>query len=332
MADVARLAGVSQQTVSRVVNGKTNVTPEVRERVQRAIQQLQYHPNVAARALAGNRALNVGVVALGVPLYANTAMLYGIAEENWKHGYGTSVITIANAGDDRLREAVQHHLAAGVAGIVILTSLVTAEDTVRDLRSTLPVVLFAPDGDDRPGVITLNESAGAALATRHLLDLGHETVWCVAGRTEWVAYAARMDGWSQELTRAGRSVPPVIRSDWTVESGYAAGRHIASNPAITAVFAANDDLALGVMKALADQGVRVPEDVSIVGFNNVPFSEFFRPALTTVSIDFFEVGRACSREVMANLTETPRTGTPLPPPTLVVRSSTAPPAPRTSLA
>jgi DNA-binding LacI/PurR family transcriptional regulator len=331
MADVARLAGVSQQTVSRVVNGKTNVTPEVRTRVERAIQQLQYHPNVAARALAGNRAMNVGVVALGVPFYSNTAMLYGMAEENWKHGYGTSVITVENAGGARLREALQHHLAAGVAGIVILTSLVTAEDTVRALRPTVPVVLFAPEGDDRPGVITLSESAGAALATRHLLDLGHETVWCIAGPSDWMANAARMNGWSGELARAGRTVPPVLHSDWTAESGYAAGLLIAANPAITAVFASNDDVALGAIKALADSEVRVPEEVSIVGFNDVPFSEYFRPALTTVRIDFFEVGRACSRGIMATLAGTPQAESTLTPPTLVLRASTAPPSARAAV-
>jgi DNA-binding LacI/PurR family transcriptional regulator len=332
MADVARLAGVSQQTVSRVVNGKANVTPEVRARVERAIQQLRYHPNVAARALAGNRAMNVGVVALGVPLYANTAMLYGITEENWKHGYGTSVITIENSGGARLREAVQHHLAAGVAGIVILTSLVTAEATVRDLRPNLPVVRFAPYGGDRPGAITLDESAGAALATRHLLDLGHETVWYIAGRSGWMSNTARMDGWSRELTRAGRTVPPVLHSDWSEESGYAAGRHIASNPAITAVFASNDDVALGAIKALTDCGVRVPEDVSIVGFNDIPATEYFRPALTTVHIDFFEVGRACSNAVLANLAASAGDPPVLPPPTLVVRASTAPRSARPPLA
>jgi DNA-binding LacI/PurR family transcriptional regulator len=181
-------------------------------------------------------------------------------------------------------------------------------------------------------VITLNESAGAALATRHLLDLGHETVWCIAGPSDRMANAARMDGWSGELARAGRTIPPVLHGDGTAESGYAAGRLIAANPTVTAVFAANDDIALGAIKALADSAVRVPEEVSIVGFNDVPFSEYFRPALTTVRIDFFEVGRACSREIMATVAGTPQAATTLPPPTLVVRASTAPPSARAAVA
>ncbi|WP_108250254.1 LacI family DNA-binding transcriptional regulator [Planctomonas deserti] len=330
MADVARLAGVSQQMVSRVVNGKTNVTPEVRERVERAIGQLRYHPNVAARALAGNRAMNIGVVALGVPLYANTAMLYGITEENWTHGYGTSVITVDRVSGPRLREAVQHHLAAGVAGIVLLTSLAAADEAIGDLTPTVPVVLFGPGGDDRAGVISLDDATGAALATRHLLELGHETVWYIAGRSDWTADGGRREGWENELRRAGRTVPPVLPSDWTAASGYAAGERIAADPAITAVFASNDDVALGACKALADRGVRVPEDVSIVGFNDVPFAEYFRPGLTTVRLDFFEVGRACAREVVANIAGDRRADPALPPHTLVVRASTAPPAARRS--
>ncbi len=325
MADVARLAGVSQQTVSRVVNGKTNVTPEVRERVERAIQQLRYHPNVAARALAGNRAMNVGVVALGMPLHANTAMLYGITEEDWDHGYGTSVITIEKVSGPRLREAVQHHLAAGVAGIVLLTSLAAAEEAIGDLKTSVPVVLFGPEGDDRPGVLSLDEASGGALATRHLLELGHDTVWYISGRSDWTTDRGRREGWSNELRRAGRVVPPVLPSDWTAASGYEAGLRIAADPSITAVFASNDDVALGACKALADRGVRVPEDVSIVGFNDVPFAEYFRPGLTTVRLDFFEVGRVCAREVIANIAGERRTDRALPEHSLVVRASTAPP-------
>ncbi len=140
-------------------------------------------------------------------------------------------------------------------------------------------------------MVCVDQVDGARLATEHLLALGHETVWHVRGPADWLEAEGRVEGWRAALARAGRAAPEPLAGDWSPRSGYEAGRGLARMADVTAVFVANDQMALGVLRAFAEQGVKVPEQVSVVGFDDIPESEFFSPPLTTVRQDFGAVGR-----------------------------------------
>lgn len=326
MIDVARLAGVSQQTVSRVVNGSPNVAPDVRERVETAIQQLRYRRNPAARALANGRTMNIGIVSFGLAQYGPSVALSGIADEARSAGYATNLVTLGDVDRAAMKAALEHLVEDSVDGIVVLAPVQAALEAISGLDAGVPLVFFEPGAEEGTRSVATDEVAGAELATRHLLDLGHETVWQVAGPDGWLGSDARIRGWSRTLAEAGRVTNRVISGDWSTRSGYAAGQEIAQNAAITAVFVANDQMALGVVKALADAGIRVPEDVSVVGFDDVPESQYYQPALTTVRLDFEEVGRLAVDRIL-DLMRGGQAG-PLPrvSPALIVRQSTAPPS------
>jgi DNA-binding LacI/PurR family transcriptional regulator len=325
MVDVARLAGVSQQTVSRVVNGHSNVTADIRERVDRAIAQLRYRRNPAARALATSRTMNLGVVSFGLAQYGPSVALTGIIEEARRAGYATNLVTLGEVDRSAMRTALDHLVAEAVDGIVFLAPVAAAIEALHGLDTGVPFVVFEPGAEGSPTRVVTDDASGARLATRHLLDLGHDTVWHVAGPQGWLGSAARIRGWSQELSYAERVTNKALVGNWTSQSGYEAGLTIAANPAITAVFAANDQMALGVLKALTECGLRVPEDISVVGFDDVPESRFFQPSLTTIRIDFEEVGRLAVDSILKLMRAEDLDLIPAIAPILVVRSSSGPP-------
>jgi len=189
------------------------------------------------------------------------------------------------------------------------------------------VVVADSDAGDRYSVVDTDQNGGARAAVRHLLDLGHRTVWHLAGPEESFAAQRRADAWRAELTDAARPVPPVVRGDWSAESGYRVGLELAQQADCTAVFAANDQMALGLLRALHERGRRIPEDVSVIGFDDIPEAGSFLPPLTTVHQDFAEVGRLCVQGVLRRMRDRgDEHGTTLVPTELVVRDSTAAPA------
>jgi DNA-binding LacI/PurR family transcriptional regulator len=325
MADVARLAGVSNQTVSRVLNARTTVTPEVRERVERAIQQLGYRRNTAARALATRRTMNLGVVSIGTSQYGPATTLFGIAEGAREAGYATSLVSLADIDRNTMRAALDHLVADFVDGIVILAPVTSAVMAVQGLVTDVPLVLFEPGAHNGVTSVAVDEVLGARLATRHLLELGHDSVWQVSGPDNWLGTDARIRGWRAELSATGKVAHELIAGDWSSQSGYEAGQEIARRD-ISAVFVANDQMALGVLRALRENGRDVPGDVSVVGFDDIPESAFFYPPLTTVRLDFTRVGRCCVERLLALIRGEPLEPTPPVLPQLIVRSSTRPAA------
>jgi DNA-binding LacI/PurR family transcriptional regulator len=323
MVDVARLAGVSQQTVSRVVNNSPNVAPEVRERVEVAIARLRYRPNPSARALATSRTMNIGIVSFGLAQYGPSVALTGIADEARRAGYATNLVTLASVDRASMRAALDHLLADSVDGIVVLAPLEAAVHAIEGQDAGVPLVIFAPGAAEGVSNVTTDEVLGARLATRHLLQLGHPTVHQLSGPAGWLATEARLEGWREELSASGRVAPSPFRGDWTTRSGYEAGRMIAADPSVTAVFAANDQMALGLLKALDDSGVAVPASVSVVGFDDVPESGYYLPALTTVRIDFEEVGRLAVDRILELMGGAVNEPIPRIAPELVVRGSTS---------
>lgn len=325
MIDVARLAGVSQQTVSRVVNGHSNVAPEIRERVEGAIAQLRYRRNSAARSLATSRSMNLGVLSYALSVHGPALALFGIAEEARRNGYSTSLVSIADVDRDSIKAGLDSLVDDGVDAIVVLAPMTAATEVLQRLDADVPIVRFEQGSPAGPATISIDETLGAQLATRQLLELGHDTVHFVGGPAGWMASEARRRGWQTELALAGRSKRAEFASpDWSAESGYRAGAEIAADRSITAVLAINDVMALGVMKALEDRGISVPGDVSVVGFDDRDEAAYFRPALTTVRLDFTEVGRRAVESVLRALRgEAPAT-IPLIQPELIVRDSTGP--------
>lgn len=299
MVDVARLAGVSQQTVSRVVNGSHNVTPEIRERVERAVRQLRYRRNPAARALASRRSMNIGIVSFGLSQYGPSVALTGIADEARRSGYATNLVTLGAVDRSSMRAALDHLVADLVDGIVVLAPLTSAVHAIDGFEAAVPLVAFEPGGAPSGVTVVTDEVAGARLATEHLLGLGHRTVHHLAGPRGWLATDARIRGWTAALSAAGRPLSPTVVGDWSTRSGYYAGTELATDPDLTAVFAANDQMALGLLAAFADAGLRVPDDVSVIGFDDIPEAHYFHPGLSTVRFDFEAVGRLAVDRILA---------------------------------
>jgi DNA-binding LacI/PurR family transcriptional regulator len=329
MKDVARLAGVSHQTVSRVLNDSPNVRPDTRTRVLAAMRTLGYRPNHAARALVTGRSRVLGVATLGGRLFGPAATLYSVQQAAHVAGYGVSVVAVPDASVADLAAAVSLLIRQGVDGVVLIAPVRITRDLPAEFFEELPLVALQAAAGGRPEVIGVDQVAGARLATRHLLDLGHRTVWHVTGPGDWFDAADRVVGWRATLEAAGAEVPPPLAGDWSARSGYRAGRVLARIPELTAVFAANDSTAFGVLRALAERGRRVPEEVSVVGYDDVPEAGFLTPPLTTVRQDFAEVGRRGVARLI-ELIEPPDPARTLGPaaliePTLAVRRSSGPP-------
>ena len=224
MIDVARLAGVSQQTVSRVVNGSPNVAPEIRERVELAIRQLRYRRNPAARALANGQTMNIGIVSFGLAQYGPSVALSGIADEARSAGYATNLVTLGDVDRAAMKAALDHLAEDSVDGIVVLAPVQAALEAISGLEADVPLVFFEPGAPEGTTSVATDEISGAELATQHLLDLGHDTVWQVAGPHGWLGTEARLRGWSRALASAGRVTNRVFTGDWSTRSGYGAGR------------------------------------------------------------------------------------------------------------
>ncbi|RMB80751.1 LacI family DNA-binding transcriptional regulator [Streptomyces shenzhenensis] len=326
MADVARIAGVSAQTVSRALRGSPNVNPETRRRVLAAVEQAGYRFNSAARALSSGRSHTIGLVLLASGgYYSRSAVTAGVESAAGAAGYAVSIATIS-ALDVGLMEGALARLAdQGVDGLVIAVPLISVTKKMEDITGDIPTVTL--DGSRTAGarVLGIDQMEAGRIATQHLLDLGHRQVWHVSGPDEWIEARQRRQGWRDCLEAAGIEAPPPLEGDWSPGSGYRQGQIIAMIPEVTAVFVASDEMAFGVIRALRERGRSVPEDVSIVSVDDIALAAFCAPPLTAVRQDFFAYGAAAVTLLLQGDTEGEE---PVSTPTLSVRSSTAPPRPQ----
>jgi DNA-binding LacI/PurR family transcriptional regulator len=329
MGDVARLAGVSAQTVSRVSNGHPGVVASTRDQVLAAMRELGYRPNSAARALKWGEFHTIGVICFTLATTGNSRTVEAIAMEAARREYATTLMPVAAPTQDAVFGAFTRLEELAVDGIIVIMEVHLLDAAAVTLPPGVHVVVVDSDAGDRYTVVDTDQAAGARQATAHLLDLGHDTVWHVAGPEESFASQRRTAAWKSTLESAGRRVPPSQRGDWSAESGYRAGLRLAQEQSCTAIFAANDQMALGVLRAMHEQGRSVPEQVSVVGFDDLPDAGAFSPPLTTIHQDFGEVGRRCVDAVLSHIHRLPCDasphGTTLVPTRLVVRASTAPP-------
>jgi DNA-binding LacI/PurR family transcriptional regulator len=328
MADVARLAGVSHQTVSRVLNEHPNVRPLTKERVLDAIRELAYRPNAAARTLVTRRTHTLGVISFDTMLWGPASMLYNF-ERAAHDAYFVSVASLPALDRRSMLDAVERFIGQGIEGIIVIATQDTAVAALAHVPEEVPLVAVGCGTKAAVTSVAIDNAAGAATATRHLLSLGHRTVHHVAGQASCLDAQERIDGWRQALREAGAPEPAVLAGDWSSASGYEMGCQLATNPDVTAIFCGNDPMALGVMRALAERGLRVPDDVSIVGFDDVPEAGFYLPPLTTVRQDFGEVGRQALNALVDRMSGAIPAGPRIRvAPELIVRASAAAPRQR----
>jgi LacI family transcriptional regulator len=328
VADVARLAEVSAMTVSRVINRPDRVADATKERVLAAMASLDYRPNLMARGLASGRSQSIGVLTVDTTLYGPRAALRGIEGAARELGYSVTISHLNDPDQTAVAQSANLLRSRSCDGVILLQPLISEvahEGAVADLP---PMVAIHAGTPGRYPVVSVDQGRGARLATEHLLGLGHRTVWHIAGPSLWFEGVERVRGWESALIQAGADVPPVVRGDWSAASGYQAALRVFENPGVTAIFAANDSMALGVLRAMHELGLRCPEDVSLVGFDDFPEAAYFSPGLTTIRQDFDEIGQR-SVELLVQLIETGSASTQhlVLPPELILRQSTAAPRP-----
>ncbi|MFI0528484.1 LacI family DNA-binding transcriptional regulator [Streptomyces scabiei] len=328
MDDVARLAGVSKQTVSRVLNDHPAVRTETRQAVLEAMRTLGYRPSRSARSLASGRTRMLGVISFDAARYGPASTLTAINTAAQKAGYLVSSIALDTADRNTVVEAVDRLSAEGADGIIAIAPQRPVATALARARPDTPLVMLDNGLGDGTPVVSSDFTAGARLATGHLLDLGHPTVRHIAGPTGWTSADRRAASWRETLTRAGARVHEPLVGDWSADSGYELGRRLAGDRGVTAVFVSNDQMALGLLRALHEAGRRVPQDVSVVGYDDIPEAAHLLPPLTTIRTDYSSIGTMALRLLLRQLDGPEPTADeperdPVVPVELIVRDSTA---------
>jgi DNA-binding LacI/PurR family transcriptional regulator len=320
--DVARLAGVSHQTVSRVINEMPNVRPATRARVEKAIAQLQYSPSPAARALVTRRTRTIGLVTPGISDFGPTSIALHFNFAARAARYNVLSVNAPPADAKAIRGVMDGLMRQRVDAIVLILVDVAVLDLVRSLDLRIPVVVAVSTPRRTPLVVSMDQYRGARSAVQHLAELGHTRILHLAGPVTAPDAMERVRGWRDELVARRLEVEPVVHGDWSAASGYRLAMDLPVEPG-TAIFVANDHMSIGVLSALRESGLKVPRDVSLVGFDDVPEAAYLDPPLTTVRQEFAKLGELIMHKVLIAVEETEALTEDTPIPThLVVREST----------
>ncbi|CAM4043135.1 LacI family DNA-binding transcriptional regulator [Helcobacillus massiliensis] len=304
MVDVAKLAGVSHQTVSRVLNAPNMVRASTREKVEQAIAELGYQRNLAARTLATHRSRLIGVIVANSDFHGPAETALSVQSAAHESGYAAIQAAVRSADPKELGSVVSMLLNHSVEGIVVIAP---QEQLVRELQRTaarVPMVVVADSPRPLDGMheVCVDQRDGARKAVEHLIATGHRTIAHIAGPPTWLDATQRRRSWLETLAKHG--LPPATEhtGDWSAQAGYEAAALLITEGALPeAVFCANDLIAIGVAAGLKDAGISIPEDISIVGFDDIPSAPYQRPALTTVRQPFKELGRACMEVLSAGI-------------------------------
>lgn len=321
--DVAALAGVSHQTVSRVVNNHPNVSKATRERVEAAISELGYRRNTAARSLVTRRSQTVGVLGSELSQYGPANTILGVEQAARNAGYFVSIAALKTVNRDTISDALRHFQDQSVDGVVVVVPHSETLSALDEMDLDVPVVTVGSLGNEKISGAMVDQKRGAELAVRHLIDQGHTRIAHVSGPLDWIDGAARADGWSQTLRAAGLEDDLLVHGDWSAGSGYQIGRQLAMERSATAIFVGNDQMALGLLRAFSEAGINVPGDVSVIGFDDTPEAAYFVPPLTTIRQDFEELGRRCVDAMVGEIEQGAPVSGIVVTPELVVRGSTA---------
>jgi DNA-binding LacI/PurR family transcriptional regulator len=327
MMDVAEASGVSYQTVSRVINNHPSVAPGTRERVLEAIQKLNYRPNKAARSLATRQSHTLAVITYNMRFFGPTQMIVNIEQSAREAGYDLIFSNFDPLRDSDVGAIADSVLQWSVDGILIIAQVASAayDELVTQFRDIPLIQIDNEPGATTPSII-VNQYTGSRAITQHLIDLGHRDICEITGPRYAFGALARHNAWQDALADADLSPLPSYEGDWSAASGYTIMQRLLAECHFTALVAGNDQMALGAISALREHGLRVPEDVSVVGFDDIPEAAYFAPPLTTVRQDFNELGRQ-GLAYLVELIQVPGTlhEQRVIAPQLVMRGSTCPP-------
>lgn len=322
MGDVARLAGVSIQTVSRVLNHHPNVSEKTHRKVGEAIKALGYHRNTAAMTLVTRSSRILGVVNFAMTHVGPYETLRAVQEAAQDADYFVSLANVRNLSATSIHKAFDSLLSQAVDGIVVIAPHYEALTIIDEIPARVPIAVVGPRGRFEFASINVNQARGAQLAAEHLLELGHHRLVHIAGPPDWLEAKARLESWHRTLRGAGVDDFPSAVGDWEAKSGHDRALEVLRDYDPTAIFVSSDQMALGVLHALHRAERHVPEDVSVIGFGDVAGTAYYEPALTTIAVDFEEIGRQCMAVMFDLMHGVPRESVVLEP-RLVVRSSTA---------
>ncbi|MBV9732107.1 MAG: LacI family DNA-binding transcriptional regulator [Verrucomicrobia bacterium] len=285
--EVAEAAGVSHQTVSRVVNASPLVAERTRARVLKAIARMNYRPNSVARNLAARRSALIGVITFAVESYGPSHLITSLSEAARKLGYHIVVASAEFPVLDEIRRCGTELRGHGVDGVIVILPTSLRLRALEEVFGDAPVVVLGARRQHRYTAVEIDHELGSQQATEYLITQGHRQIACISGPLDWDCSSLRHSGWRRALEARKLPLGPAVESDWSAEGGYAATQELLDSRArFTAVVAGNDQIALGAMEALWENGIEIPSEVSVIGFDNMPESKFFRPPLTTVNHDF----------------------------------------------
>lgn len=323
MHDVAARAGVSHQTVSRVLNDFAGIRPDTRERVLAAIEELGYRRNLAARALVTGRTQTIGMVGPRIPDLGPLSTLHSVEEAARSAGFHT-LMTSAEPTAASVTDALDFLVGRGVDGVALVAQQQVIADALAGYPADVPLVHLLTGGEPRGLAASIDQRAGARQALEHLVDQGHTRIQHISGPPTYIESQLRRDEYLNVVAEKRLARFDVLEGDWTADAGYAAGLRV--DPRATAVFCANDQMAFGAIHALSTRGRSVPGDISIVGFDDTSEARHSLPPLTTVRQDFATVGRMAVDLIIARMEGRDTSLTPLLSPELVVRGTVAPPS------
>lgn len=325
MYDVARLADVSHQTVSRVINDHPSTRPETRARVLEAMETLGYRPNRAARTLATAKSHIIGILVSDVGLFGPSSMTRAIEQAARESDHFTVLCTIDPDSAESVMAGVDHLAALDIDGLVVITPRTDAVTAVRKRLNNIPVVTVDSMYRLDELSVSIDNFQGGQMATEYLIGLGHRNILHVGGPPHWSEATTRAAGYAATM-RTHNLTPRIVDGDWSAATGYELGITLNLDAfGTTAILAANDDLCMGLLRAFADRDIAVPRDVSVMGFDDVPQAAYLTPPLTTMRLDFHELGTRAFQVLLNHSTRGPHG--PLEPiaPSLVIRQSTAAP-------
>jgi LacI family transcriptional regulator len=303
MKEVANIAGVSTQTVSRVVNGKPDVSPKTRQRIQEIIEELGYQPSALARSLIRQRSYTLGVVTAGLKYIGPSRTLSGITSAAEKAGYSLLLKELPGFASDGVEPILSTLLSRHVDGIIwAVPEVGDNRNWLSELQNKLeiPLVILTMTSREKIHIVTIDNYLGGRLAVSHLIDSGYKNIGHISGPLDWWEARERMAAWKDVIAEAGRPVHDDHWEEgtWSPSSGARAFlKLLETYPEMDAIFVANDQMALGVLQVAYQEGISVPEELAVVGFDNIPEAEFFLPPLTTIQQDLHKVGGVAVQEV-----------------------------------
>lgn len=292
IVDVARVAHVSHQTVSRVINKKPNVKDSTRIRVELAMEEIGFRPNSAARALVTGQSSIIAVLSYDTTLFGPASMLHAVQHAAREIGYTVTLISLKSINPDSVMAGLEEIANLRAEGVVIIAPQGVGQEVIQKIPRNLSAVFIEGGEVTSTPSVEVDHLQGAILATRHLMGLGHKNIAHISGPSDWFAAERRKVGWQQALAEGKLKAARCIEGDWSPESGYLAAKQILKDKSVTAIFSANDDMAIGAYRAISELGLSIPSDISIVGFDDVHICPYLCPALTSVTQDFDQVGHA----------------------------------------